>query len=542
MSYQVIARKWRPQNFDQLVGQSHISTTLQNALKNQRLPHAILFTGPRGTGKTSSARILAKALRCPNAENFIPCGKCTECEEIALSRSPNVLEIDGASNNGVDAIRELRDTVAYAPSSGKYKIYIIDEVHMLSTSAFNALLKTLEEPPEHVIFIMATTEAHKIPQTILSRCQRFDFRRIPTRQITERLRLICQTDGIVAEDDALWMVARQGDGSMRDSQSLLDQVVTFANGPLTKENVVSILGLTDRALLLEVLAGLIQRDSALILASLKKISVAGYEPHLFVNDLLENIRHLLLMKVSAEQSSEIIELPDSELRYLGDLCLHVSEEDIHMLFDMALKGASEIPRASEPMIVLEMLLLRMASAPKIVDLQSLLKGEKLERPAVEAKPAPSPVLAKPAPAAVKKPINSGLSMNPNEKWFELVQALRSKDSLLGAKIENLLFLGDKNKTIELGVPTKMSFLRDLMNDPAVREKVQGLIDQMWGPGYALTVRIAQETTGASSAKAIEQEKETKRQTDLTQQMAAHPKVKAANAIFKGQIKSIKEST
>jgi len=221
LSYQVIARKWRPQNFEQLVGQAHISTTLQNALKNQRLPHAILFTGPRGTGKTSSARILAKALRCPNAKDFIPCGVCTECEEIALSRSPSVLEIDGASNNGVDAIRELRDTVAYSPSSGKYKIYIIDEVHMLSTSAFNALLKTLEEPPAHVVFIMATTEVHKIPQTILSRCQRFDFRRIPTRQITEHLHMICQKDKIQAEDDALWMIARQGDGSMRDSQSCL---------------------------------------------------------------------------------------------------------------------------------------------------------------------------------------------------------------------------------------------------------------------------------------------------------------------------------
>lgn len=534
MSYQVIARKWRPQNFEQLVGQTHISTTLQNALKNQRLPHAILFTGPRGTGKTSSARILAKALRCPNAKDFIPCGKCTECEEIALSRSPSVLEIDGASNNGVDAIRELRDTVAYAPSSGKYKIYIIDEVHMLSTSAFNALLKTLEEPPAHVVFIMATTEVHKIPQTILSRCQRFDFRRIPTRQITEHLRMICQKDNIQAEDDALWMIARQGDGSMRDSQSLLDQVVSFANGPLTKENVINILGLTDRALIIEVLTALVQRDPAQMLSVIKKIASAACEPHLFVKDILENVRHLLLIKFSNEKTNELVELPDSEIRFLSDLSRNISEEDIHLLFDMTLKGAGEIPRSSEPMIVLEMLLLRMVAAPRVIELQNILQSSAPVKTQGQAQVQPQPVM--------KKTASVSLSMNPNEKWFELVQDLKTKDSLLAAKVENLLFIGDKNKTIELGVPAKMGFLAEQIKDPALREKLQGSIDQMWGPGYALSIRMAQDTVGANSAKGIEQEKETKRQSDLTQQVAAHPKVKAASAIFKGQIKSIKENT
>lgn len=202
------------------MGQSHVSTTLQNALKNGRLHHALLFTGPRGTGKTSSARILAKSLRCPNAVDFVPCNECDECREIGLSRSLDVIEIDGASNNGVDAIRDLRDTVGYMPASGKYKIYIIDEVHMLSTSAFNALLKTLEEPPAHVIFIMATTEAQKIPQTIMSRCQRFDFRSISTRQITDSLKAICDKEGVSADEDALWIIARQGDGSMQKCAEL----------------------------------------------------------------------------------------------------------------------------------------------------------------------------------------------------------------------------------------------------------------------------------------------------------------------------------
>ena len=266
LAYQVIARKWRPQSFHDLVGQEHISTTLLNALRNDRLPQALLFTGVRGTGKTSSARILAKSLRCPNAKDFVPCGVCRECEDIANSRSLDVIEIDGASNNGVDAIRELRETVGYMPSSGRWKVYIIDEVHMLSTSAFNALLKTLEEPPPHVVFIMATTEAQKIPNTILSRCQRFDFRRIPSRQIAAQLQKICEAEGVRVEPEAVWLIARQADGSMRDSQSLLDQVITFAAGELTLAKAVDVLGLTDRTVLLETLTALVTRNTEMAIA------------------------------------------------------------------------------------------------------------------------------------------------------------------------------------------------------------------------------------------------------------------------------------
>ena len=261
LSYQVIARKWRPQSFSEMVGQTHITQTLGNALHNNRLPHALLFTGPRGTGKTSSARILAKSLRCATAKDFIPCNQCTTCLEIAAGSSPDVRELDAASNNGVDDIRDLLSGVMHMPTSGRYKIYIVDEVHMLSTSAFNALLKTLEEPPSHVIFILATTEVHKIPQTILSRCQRFDFRRIPTRQIAEHLKLICDSEKVSYEEEALWLIARQGDGSMRDSQSLLDQVISFTNGKLTKALCTDILGLSDRGLLLDTLKALVARDT-----------------------------------------------------------------------------------------------------------------------------------------------------------------------------------------------------------------------------------------------------------------------------------------
>jgi DNA polymerase-3 subunit gamma/tau len=539
LSYQVIARKWRPQSFDQLVGQNHISTTLQNALKNGRLPHALLFTGPRGTGKTSSARILAKALRCPNAVNFVPCNQCRDCQDIAIGRSVDVIEIDGASNNGVDAIRELRDTVSYMPSSGKYKIYIIDEVHMLSTSAFNALLKTLEEPPGHVVFILATTEVHKIPQTILSRCQRFDFRRIPTRQIADRLKIICEKESVVFEDEALWAIARQGDGSMRDSQSLLDQVITFANGPLTRTGVVEILGLTDHALLYETLAALVDRDQNQILKILERVARAGYEPNLFAQDLMENLRHLLLVKIGGEDALQMVELPDSEIRVLQDLSARLSEEEIHLLFDMAVKGAGDLARSSEPRVVLEMVLLRMAIAPRISDLKSLLSGktgEAAAAPSPQKRPIPA---TKPAPRPPQT--NGGLNLSPQEKWFELVQKVKSVDALLAAKIEPLLFNGLQDKTVDLAIPMKMAFLKDQLMDPEVQTKIKSLIEQSWGPGYSLSIHVTKEAAAGTSAHSLAEEKQKQRQDDLAQQVSQHPKVKTATAAFKGQIKSIKET-
>jgi len=375
MAYQVIARKWRPQSFQELVGQEHISTTLLNALRHDRLPQALLFTGVRGTGKTSSARILAKSLRCPNAVEFVPCGTCPSCLDIASGRSLDVIEIDGASNNGVDAVRELRETVGYMPSSGRYKIYIIDEVHMLSTSAFNALLKTLEEPPPHVVFIMATTEVQKIPNTILSRCQRFDFRRIPSRQIAAQLEKICTADGVATEPQALWMLARQADGSMRDSQSLLDQVITFCHGKVTLVKVVEVLGLTDRTVLLETLTALVERNSQGIIDVIEKIFSAGYDPKIFAQDLLEEIRHALMVRMVPTDPTRIVDLPDTEIENLRQLTKNLSNEDLHMLFDMTLKGVSDLLRSQDPRLVLEMLMLRMAAAPRIASLLALAMGQ-----------------------------------------------------------------------------------------------------------------------------------------------------------------------
>ena len=237
MSYVVIARRWRPQQFDEIIGQEHVSKTLSNAIANERIAHSYIFTGPRGVGKTTTARILAKALNCEKGPTATPCNDCASCKSITLGNSLDVLEIDGASNRGIDEIRNLRENIRYTPTQGKYKIYIIDEVHMLTKEAFNALLKTLEEPPEHALFIFATTEIHKVPATILSRCQRFDFRRIPLKTIMEHLQNICTQDKIDIEEEALLQIAKKADGSMRDSQSILDQIISYSGQRVTFDDV-----------------------------------------------------------------------------------------------------------------------------------------------------------------------------------------------------------------------------------------------------------------------------------------------------------------
>lgn len=431
LSYQVIARKWRPRSFTEVVGQDHISTTLLNALRHNRLPQALLFTGPRGTGKTSTARILAKSLRCPNAKDFVPCGVCPTCEDVANGRSLDVIEIDGASNNGVDAVRELRETVGYMPSSGKYKVYIIDEVHMLSTSAFNALLKTLEEPPAHVVFIMATTEVQKIPNTILSRCQRFDFRRISTRSIAEHLENIVKKDGHKAEQTALWLIARQGDGSMRDSQSLLDQVITYCDGSVTLKKVIDVLGLTDRALLLDALKALTTQDAHAMIEVIEKVFHAGYDPKIFAQDLLEEIRHALMIRLCQEDPTRVVDLPDTEITALRETSSELSNEDLHMLFDMCLKGVNDLLRSQDARLVLEMLLLRMTHAPRVLALSQLLQGSiNLKAPSIAttaqtARPqtrATPPTSAKPSPAPARPEAGNSTHAEVEKPKFNFVRA------------------------------------------------------------------------------------------------------------------------
>jgi DNA polymerase III subunit gamma/tau len=564
MSYQVIARKYRPQSFQEIVGQKHITQTLNNALKNNRIPHAILFTGPRGTGKTSSARILAKALRCPNAvadENgaLLPCNQCDSCIEIAESRSVDVIEIDGASNNGVDSIRELRETVGYMPSTGKFKIFIIDEVHMLSGSAFNALLKTLEEPPDHIIFIMATTEVHKIPQTILSRCQRFDFRRIGLKEISEQLARICTSEKIQFEPEALWLVAKQGDGSMRDSQSLLDQVISFSNGPLTKAKTQDILGLTDRNLLFDTLSTILDRNPPQLVELLKRMRMTATDPELFMTELIELSRHLLVVKTAGVDALSIVEIPESEFQELATYTQKASSEEIHHLFDLLLKAIQDLSKSQDSYIVLEVLLLRLASSPRIDDLQTLLRElsqpgsttqlqqqQPTQRPqtsaplkmqsqtATTSTPASAPIVQKPA-------AETGFvtGKTPEDRWLMFTDRVRRADPLFGAKLENLSFVKDEDKKLMLAVSKTNSFLKDLLSDAENKKKMQGFVDSFWGSGYSFTVSTSGENQGASASAMVQ--KKTMQSDELVKQKIMNdPKVLAAQRVFNGTVKSVTE--
>ncbi len=565
MAYQVIARKWRPQSFAELIGQEHISQTLTNAVQNDRLPHALLFTGPRGTGKTSSARILAKALRCPDIQNLTPCNLCNECQAISQGISVDVIEIDGASNNGVDAVRELRESVGYRPSSGKYKIYIIDEVHMLSGSAFNALLKTLEEPPEHVVFILATTEVHKIPQTILSRCQRFDFRRISTKKICQHLETICQNEKIQFEPEALWSIARQGDGSMRDSQSLLDQVVTFSANHITVEKVVQALGLTDRRLLTKTIEALIKRDLKSALDVVDHIFASGIDVKTFSQDLLEEIRHLLLIKIGSPDNLSIVDLPDSEIEFLRDLTAYLKEEDIHILFDMALKGVNDIPKAQEPRLVLEMLILRMAQAPRIVNLSTFIKNCTRESEATEERAAqilpPTPLnkvkneLQSEVKNASKKDRTPTSSLETptlstvaqknapslEEKWLAVVENIKSVNSLIAAKLEHSYPISLHEEKLVIAIPSKMKFLHQQVSEPDFQKKLKNYIKTFWGHSYDIDIHLeGEKKTENLTPKKLTEKKETDLKQQVLEEVENHPLVKQTRSIFKTQIQEIKE--
>jgi len=373
-SYQVIARKWRPGLFDEVVGQAHVTRTLRNAISSGRIAHAYLFSGPRGVGKTTAARILAKCLNCSTGPTVTPCNECASCKGITGGSSVDVFEIDGASNNSVDNVREISESVRYVPAQGKYKVYIIDEVHMLSTAAFNALLKTLEEPPAHAIFIFATTEVHKIPATILSRCQRFDFKRIPLREIQARLVEIATREGVRFEDKALYLIAREADGSMRDSQSLLEQVLSFSGGELREADVAEALGLMGRSVLYELSEAIIGKDTKACLNIVEKIYKFGYDFKRGCSDFLEHIRDLTVIKATGDTS--LLDLPDSEIGRLLEISGRVGLDRLHMLFTIISKGYEEVSRSAHPRYALEMTLLRAAHLDETEPISALL--ERLE--------------------------------------------------------------------------------------------------------------------------------------------------------------------
>lgn len=372
MSYLVLARKWRPREFDDLIGQGPIMRILKNAISQGKIAHAYLFSGPRGVGKTSSARILAKALNCKEGPTPVPCGICGSCAAIADGSSIDVMEIDGASNNSVEDIRDLREKVKYAPSGGRYKVYIIDEVHMLSGSAFNALLKTLEEPPAHVIFVLATTEMKKIPATVLSRCQHMPFRRISGNLIRDRLKLISESEGINISLPALGLIARAADGSMRDSLTILDQLSSFS-ADITEENVKSLLGIADFGLLSKVSRALITGDRIEIIEAVNILSEQGADIRSFTRELVQFFRDLLVSSVM-KRAEDVLDLSPEEMSVVRDMISSSSEDQLTLMLSEIMKAETDVRNSSTPRLALEMALIKASFLSTMKPLREVIEN------------------------------------------------------------------------------------------------------------------------------------------------------------------------
>jgi len=543
MSYEVIARKFRPQSFDQLIGQDHVSLTLSRAIQHDRIHHALLFTGPRGTGKTSSARIVAKTLRCSNLQDGKPCNVCTDCISISQGNHVDVLEIDGASNNGVDAIRQLRENVQYMASSGRYKVYIIDEVHMLSTSAFNALLKTLEEPPAHVIFILATTEEHKVPLTILSRCQRYNFKRISTKQIAAHLENICKTENVTIDNASLWLIAKMGDGSMRDAQSTLDQLITLLDHNIRYPDVVSALGLSHQVLVWDMYWAILERSVQKTAQVITKLSGTQFEPKLFFEQLLTLIRNTLLIQADHEATCELVDMPDSEFKLLHQASKSYSSGELHLIFDMAHKGLADILMSSEPRLVFDVVLLRLASAPSFQDIQAFVKSSAFQNSSFSiSNESKSSKTCTNKPKEVTTHVQSE-PINP-EKWLTFIEKVRSQDPIFAAKIEPLALRALSEDQIELMIPKAYSFLKTQLQSPELLEKLKKWLHQVWHRQFEVKISNMQDSMTSQAVSALQVARQKQQQTDnqILEQMLAHPKVKTASSVFKGKVKLLKTST
>jgi DNA polymerase-3 subunit gamma/tau len=556
-NYLVIARKWRPQVFEELVGQGHVTRTLQNAITAERLAHAFLFTGPRGVGKTSAARILAKAVNCLQGPAKIPCNQCENCKEIADSNSLDVLEIDGASNTGVDNVRELRENVRYLPSKSRYKIYIIDEVHMLSTSAFNALLKTLEEPPPHVLFIFATTEPHKIPLTILSRCQRFDFKRIPLTMIFDRLREITVAEGVRIDDDALMLICREAEGGMRDAQSLLDQAIAYGGMEIKRDDVLTVLGIADRKILFDLSAAIFQKDAKRSLSLIDELYKLGYDLEQFCKDFLNHFRNLLVAKLDGAQSPAL-NVPEHEARDLVEQTQDISFQDLHRLFQILQRGEEGMGRTPFPKIVFEMTVVEMSRLDSLLPVEDILarveqleetlsrrgakaggtlsgsgQGDKRREEKEEKKvPMPEPVVSEPSVHAGSK-----LGEEALRQWEEFLSFVRGENPMLASFLIQGNLVHRDDTYLEIGF-AKGSFALDRVSEQQTLHAVEEIARRHFK--QALQVKI----TGTNAIKEVKKSApaaaaETDRSRHLKKEAVDNPVVQEAVEIFQGRIVEVK---
>jgi len=559
MTYLVLARKYRPQTFEEVVGQEHVTRTLKNAISGNRVAHAILFSGPRGTGKTTIARILAKAVNCESGPTPTPCNGCRSCQDITAGRGVDVFEIDGASNNSVDQVRELRDNSRYMPAHSRYKIYIIDEVHMLSIAAFNALLKTLEEPPAHVLFFFATTEAHKIPITILSRCQRHDLRRIESAAISQHMEALCQQEAVSISSGNLWAIARESGGSMRDALSLLDQVLASRDGQIDDEYVMNLLGGMDRQVLYDLSEATFARDISRTVALIDAVFKKGQDLKRFYADLLLHFRYLMLVKMDARPDM-LVDLPPNEIETLARQVKGVSIAFIDQVFTLLFNAEPSVRYASQPRLAIEMAFFKIQQVtpvlpidllieqldrlihdpnlrpvPGIVEAQSAY-GDAATQPTAETRstsktndPAATPASAGNEPLPDPERVQPGDHGPGNDAWRRIIARIaETKPSIAAALSRSQLV-----SVSEQAFTVKVSDNDYSMN---LVKKNLSMIDAMCREhaGRGIHVDFFNDDTELNPATSAKQKAD-----DIRQKLLNHPLLADAVEIFSGKIEEIK---
>jgi len=566
VSYQVFARKYRPQVFDDVLGQDHVVQTLKNSIRQNRIAHAYLFVGPRGIGKTSTARILAKALNCIHGPTVNPCGVCDSCREISQSISLDVLEIDGASNNSVDQIRELRDNVRFAPTRGKFKVYIIDEVHMLTQQAFNALLKTLEEPPAHVIFIFATTEPHKVLPTILSRCQRFDLRRIPALTIAKHLAYIAAKEGVDLTQDAAAAIAVAAEGGLRDAESMLDQLVAFCGNTVGEQEVLEVFGLTSERIVADLTRAILSQTAAVALAIVHQQAEAGKDLTKLLGDLLAFFRNLLIYKIDPQSLRE--EVSDQARASLEELVAVVDTQRLLRLIEEISKVEATIKWASNKKLHFEIALIRAihtiteVSLENVVDALENLRAVSHSHAGKEAKspPVPEKIAIKestesgvtpkriaetppstksgtgeiPRPAEWSVQINeilTELSTPVGPVWERVLQEVRSRRPLIVSWIEPATPLSLKNGTLKLGFPKNYSLAVESLSRPNNQKLLEELLGQVLGGSWKIEFELREDLAAAEIKPVLAQP------TDPMEDFKKDPMIQKALEIFKAEIQS-----
>lgn len=502
MSYVALYRKFRPAEFSEVKGQEHIVTTLQNQIKANRIGHAYLFCGTRGTGKTSIAKIFAKAVNCESPVDGSPCGVCPVCKSIAAGTSMNVIEIDAASNNGVDNIREIRENVAYSPTEGRYKVYIIDEVHMLSIGAFNALLKTLEEPPEYVIFILATTEAHKIPVTILSRCQRYDFKRITAETITARLAELMEKENVEVEDKALRYIAKAADGSMRDALSLLDQCIAFYLGKkLTYDNVLEVLGALDTEVYSSLLRKIIRRDIPAVMTDVESIVMQGRELSQFVTEFIQYLRNLLFLQ-SADHLEDFLEVSSENLAQLKEEAKMIDSESLMRYIRVFSELSGQIKYSTQKRVLVEVALIKLCKPQMEKSYDSILERlsavEKQLEQGIAVAAVPQPIQeAKPEPAE-EQPRVRACSEDVKQVIQNWNQIIRECSPVIKSYLQGHRdFRQDGNGGLQIVVREKLA--ADLLDTDDLRKELETVIYNKIGKEVSIQyISMEQDKNAASN--------------------------------------------